>query len=305
MSLFFAFTILVALPATLAQVCQPGSFISAGVCKPCPSNSISPTANAIRCIPCLNQTAANPRRTECKPCGEGRFYRPRPRVNKVCAVCPFDTYNDQDNATSCTPCPPRTRGPRGGTSKVGCIRCPEGLQVTRLPSGRLQCVKCGPDLSSTEDQLLCLPCLPGTFHDRFGNGTCLPCAPGLFASEMGSTFCPKCRFHTFTNQFGQSSCKTCPPGTEAPNIGARQCRPTCRAADPTCLSCPPGSGANRATGKCEKCAEGFIGQIRTATECYPCPSPAKANMNRTLCVCPNSLPPLLNGKCNRPDFFSW
>lgn len=231
------------------------------------------------------------------------FYHPRPLVNRVCAICPDDTYNEQVSATSCTPRPPRTRGPQDGTSIFGCIRCPEGFMVTkRLSGSSLQCVKCGPGSSTFENQLLCLPCPPGTFHDRFGNGS-LPCTPGLFASEMRSTFCPKCPIHTFVNELVLASCKTCPLGTEAPNFGAQQCPPTCQANDPTCLSCPPGSGANRATGKCEECAEGFIGQTRTATECFPCPFSAKANMNRTLCVWQTSRPPQLNGKCDRPNFY--
>lgn len=284
----------------LAKDCPKGSFISAGICQLYPFNTISTTTNAASCVPCVNQTAANPRRTECKPCGLGRVYRSRPRANKVCSVCPFDTYNDKDNATSCTACPPRTRGPRRGTSLFHCMRCPEGLQASRRPSGRVQCIKCEPGFSTVEDQLVCLPCPSGTFFDRFGNGTCLPCAPGLFASATGSTFCSLCPTHTFTIDFGRSACKVCPPGTEAPNFGARQCRPACQRTDPSCLSCPPGSGENRATGECERCAPGFIGQIRTGTECYPCPFPARAGKNKTVCGCPDKRPPLLKGKCDRP-----
>lgn len=287
------------------QRCPVGSFIdSNSECRKCPLNTISTFANSTSCTPCLNRTAANFRQFACAPCGKGFFFNPRPKVNKVCAACPFNSFSDVDHATFCTPCPPGLNGPREGVSVEGCIRCPENLFLSRDGGGNIVCSRCNPGFATFEDQFVCEPCPPGTFNNRFSDASCRGCPPGQYAPDPGSIFCIKCPPHQFTNQSGQSACKPCPEDTEAPNVGARQCRPTCQPGESGCISCLPGSGLNETTGRCERCAEGFIGQICSATPCYPCPAPSTSNEARTKCRCPSGKPPLLNGMCDRPNSFS-
>lgn len=293
-TVLFILTLATLLPSLYALTCSPGTFKSTPktgspnpTCVPCPLNTISTTPNSTSCTRCPPPLAARSTGSNrCTPCGLGKVYNPRPsRSPFVCRNCPANFYNDVLSATSCKPCPPRTFAPRVATSRFSCIRCMRGWHVQKLQR-RVACGRCPEGYEAPpSNPLVCTPCPRGYFRNISSVYGCKPCQAGRFNNETGMAYCTKCSPGTYQDREGQTACKKCPPGGVS-KLGAKQCRARCGKGEKGCFFCRAGTGLNELTGKCERCAPGMIGQIRSVTGCFQCPSPdAVANADRTKCIC--------------------
>jgi len=175
----------------------------------------------IRQIAVNDENFGNRTNSTCVPCPEGRFTNPDKGMNcsefcdagfcpfvDNCTACGRGTFNDKDNATECSSCPPGSVAAWGATN----------------------CSMCSPGFTNNTVSSLCGECLAGTFNPVEG-GTCLPCDPGQY-SDQGSTGCLDCPKGSYSAMEGTPVCTPCGPGRYNPEVGQLE--------QSSCLICPTG-----------------------------------------------------------------
>ncbi|XP_065923868.1 uncharacterized protein [Magallana gigas] len=114
----------------------------------------------------------------CVKCGPGNFFN---SSTLVCEDCPVGTYQDQDDQTSCTPCP------QGSTT-----------QTVASPSSS----DCKPI------------CSPG--HYQTGS-RCDPCGVGFYQSQYGMFYCDPCPVNSTTRGDSSTSASLCDVSSSVTN----------------------------------------------------------------------------------------
>jgi len=190
-----------------------------GVCKACPSGTVSPPGTASA--------------SDCNNCDAGQGVVP----GGTCEVCPIGTRS-QDGI--CLPCSPGTY--QDETGKQTCKACAKG--TSQSAEGQSTCVECAAGKVSAQTGLeTCTDCFTGKYQDQTGQTVCEDCSIGKYADVDGLDECKACSPSTYADQTGQTSCKpqpTCERGTYACGSGQYVVTNNGGTAQRECADCPPG-----------------------------------------------------------------
>mmetsp|Transcript_48214 Transcript_48214/g.114653 ORF Transcript_48214/g.114653 Transcript_48214/m.114653 type:complete len:1662 (-) Transcript_48214:40-5025(-) len=182
--------------------------------------------------------------------------------------------------------------------------CPPGVQATFSGTG----FGGAPGVTV----MLCEPCPPGTFSDKFGDGACEACPAGTFSIANGtaceacrpgssaaaqSTICSPCDPGTYASATRSSECIACTPGSHQPNLGASSCAdcPTGTIsrvpAAVECKECPAGFFKNTtgSSSECDRCVPGRYSDEAMASQCMECSFGTTlygSSDSRAWCTCP-------------------
>jgi hypothetical protein len=158
-----------------------------------------------------------------KPCRAGSFC-----IEGQEERCNVGSHSPAPASSSCIPCPMGSMAPLDGSS--ACEICPAGRFASSIGFSR------------------CLNCSVGTFIASNGSSSCQPCDKGNYSDRPGAT-----------------ECQPCIPGTYAPSINTEKCLPcdgeaTVVVNRTSCeiKTCGAGRGADRFTGECQLCEEGYF-----------------------------------------------
>ena len=216
-------------------------------------------------VPCPAGSGANARYDGCQPCAPGSA---APQAGGGCSPCAAGSFSSQSNATVCALCPPGAFG--GGQGQTLCRGCAPGAYAGMSGASK------------------CAPCAAGSYAPNASSASCTPCDAGTYGTVNGSTrACAANCVNDFGNAFfsapGASACVYCVGGVV--QDGGR-----------LCLGCGRGSyetdvvvtTSNVTARVCRPCALG-LAQTATAfagnaSACQPCPAPAYASLNGSVCV---------------------
>lgn len=236
---------------TQCQFCPAGRFISAAdgfECIPCELGKYNPRPGATDCITCpdaqITFELGAKSVLECGFCPKGMFLL-FGEFDVNCSFCPIGQFSDEENATSCsvceagtfsnvgsstcTPCPPGTRGLERPGKPPACPKCPKGTYQNAV--GKLKCIPCPTGSKSIRVRKKCTPtCKQGAKNCRFcppGTGynaktkSCNKCPKGMISKGNTSTPCWPCKNGLMPNK-NQDRC-ICPDGLGFFDGACRQC----------------------------------------------------------------------------------
>jgi hypothetical protein len=264
-----------------AVICNPGLYVYAGYCHPCPAGRYKTTkANDPTCI-------------ECNP----GSYQPNVASTK-CSWCPLNTFNIAAGSIACTNCD------IGYVSNVGSTKCavpvpsasptlplptaiptfsptvvnqtpsPSSVPTTNAPSskpipsqqptsppsvtsncphGSIEfsgtCEECDAGSIPASNKKQCSVCNEGKYSVK-GGGDCINCASGEY-SAAGSPVCLNC--DSGTSSLAGGKCSICPPGTSSVSGGScANCSINTyaeNAGSSSCTACPSGKTTNSLLGQ--------------------------------------------------------
>ncbi|MCQ2914799.1 MAG: hypothetical protein MJ247_06365 [Alphaproteobacteria bacterium] len=235
----------VSLQACMAKSCDPGYYISDGVCTICPAGSYCP-GSTTPAILCSKGTYSN---------GEG---------HTSCDMCPAGMYTDTEGSVLCKSCPMGTYS--SAPRSIACTTCPAGSHTTGWDTSTKDkatyCTKCDPGTYSTTSTYQCDQCGAGTYAADYGSTSCTECDYGMYQDLTGSISCKECQRGTYTDQKKSSKCTKCQTGTYQDATGQSTCKP-----------CPAGTVTDmEGTIMCEPCQMGYYQGSTGKTSCYQCNS---------------------------------
>lgn len=152
------------------EPCAPGTFESAGVCLPCPANTLSGNAS-VACTPCPNGYQAPGSADRCEDCLTALPETPQ---SSACAPGSVPSLNR--------------------TAVEAFLHGADGSAAAEI--WRRAC----------EQAYACVPCFPGTYY---ANASCEPCPVGSFQSAFGQDTCHTCPDGSTTAQAGADSLAKC------------------------------------------------------------------------------------------------
>ena len=276
----------------VCRPCENTHFCSEGERIPCPAHSLSEfsavnTAPAdvedCVCVPGYNRTG-----DECELAPTGAYYYEDgeaqpcaqhkrtyvPGASKAadcvcvpgfftdevggCVRCAADSFNEKQNATSCTDCPLHSsHSIEGSNDETDCV--------------------CDAGAYSISDEVVPV--------------ACQLCAGGYFKSTPGSEACVGCLADQFSNGTGASTCRSCHTNSVSASLSSSQEACMCvpgyeTAAEDVCVAC--GVGKFKATpshGQCELCADGKFQDASAQSLCTDCLSHSQSESQRGFCLC--------------------
>ena len=234
------------------SICAAGYYSNNGAsaCSPCGIGNMCPNTGMtvpLTCnagYACMGTTVSTP--TPCVPgyASPGGF----------CSPCiDGSTYSSTQAAASCTSCS---------------LKCPGGARVATT--------------CNTTADIVCTPCLPGTYNGVGLNMTCSNCGPGNMCPNMSMTspvscnagyYCPgnntsnsiTCNAGKYSYS-GSSVCSSCGPGTFSAAIGA--------VSSATCQLCGSGTYSTAlmavSSATCLSCGAGNYSTALGANACSSC-----------------------------------
>lgn len=151
------------------------------------------------------------------------------------------------------------------------------------------------DALSDPNDVVCRPCIKGSYTDRDGQGACTVCQPGTFAPNDGAATCQPADFGyyvpeanataqiacgpgDYSNTKGKITPEHCGPGT-AHNLTAQQVCPPCNGGhyqddvgSLSCKLCDVGkiSSSIGSYVQCDRCSNGYIANTSGLSQCSQC-----------------------------------
>ena len=187
---FLCFVICLCLINRSLTACGEGKYYmnDSSECQVCPAGTFSLGGDARSCQDCPPGTwnwfyqAEN--RVSCSGCGNGRFLN----NNKNCETCDQGTFNDQEIAESCKPCPEGTwNWYYQSNNRISCSGCGKG----RYMVGNKLCSDCPPGEYSTQEiATTCTKVPPGYKYTNIESDP-KPCGEGFYSSGS-RTDCMAC-----------------------------------------------------------------------------------------------------------------
>ena len=141
-----------------------------------------------------------------------------------------------------------------GECDAGFICTANSITPTQLP--------CPPgQYNNRTGQGKCVKCEAGTYAESSANGTveCSACPIGMHSSSPGASMCQYCPAGHYNKQTRQAECERCPPGSEAADDAANRTN---------CFPCPLGSYST--TGTCGACPRSTYSLLEGSVECASC-----------------------------------
>ena len=172
--------------------------------------------------------------------------------------CAADSFNEKQNATSCTDCPLHSsHSIEGSIDETDCV--------------------CDAGAYSISDEVVPV--------------ACQLCAGGYFKSTPGSEACVGCLEDQFSNSTCASTCRSCHTNSVSASLSSSQQACVCvpgfeTAAEDVCVAC--GVGKFKATpshGQCELCADGKFQDASAQSLCTDCLSHSQSESQRGFCLC--------------------
>lgn len=226
------------------------------------------------CTPCPRNTFSDEQNsTSCTPCKVFEQSKPGARS---CQLCPTGEFKRPGKMNRCRPCPMNTYNDQVNASS--CIPCPEGTISAPFAKRRRDCRTCAPGTKVVFRRtfLFCQRCQPGLSSPKNNSLACEPCPVGMFRSRNDfrrrRDTCRPCLPGSFADTPGTTICKPCPRGTYENGFGSTSCKP-----------CPPDSetrslGAKECRATCGKkdpncisCPPGS-GLHESSMTCKQCPA---------------------------------
>lgn len=285
-------------------LCNPGFFLSEGVCQRCAEGTYKSSLENAPCDECdpnadsesgstslgaclCNAGFSGDPGQECAACGPGKYREQGQEY--ICQSCPPNSYNVLDASTSaaaCLGCPEHTstEGSSGASSPLQCT-CNAGFQkqIQEDETGASwSCSECARGTyQRLPNQSTCALCSPGKFSAAVAAATdpCSPCEDGTYSTESGAYSCAHCSYSTWQNlsmvDAKAQECSACPINSTGSVLGSTTVS--------TC-TCDPGFVLRLDPYRCDVCASGAYcpaaGAILTcppntwstegAASCTPC-----------------------------------
>ena len=259
--------------------CAAGKYGEAGICKNCPSGTVSAEGQAFKdaCTDCPSGQFSNAGESQCSNCPVGRYEQ-----NSTCEDCSIGFFSNDAGTPECKQCP---IGFFSATSLVECTSCgynrylKNATHCQRCPDGTYQHTVNG---NSEND---CQRCPPNTVYKT---GVQMTTGVTLTQAQIISKTCLKCpvgKGHTSYGVLDSAKCIECPRGWGSTDTG--------------CKECSPGQYSNVVGfvqvegGKCNECPLGqysseYGSGTRIKSVCRPCS--AEHVLYKEQCIgCSNSL----------------
>lgn len=144
----------------------------------------------------------------CAKCPRGTFHE---QSEGRCSPCPAGSYQDEEGALSCKPCP-------GSASTA----TPKSTSIDDCKPA------CSPGTFSRDGLETCRACPLGMYQDEPQQARCKRCPPGSTTEAFGSVSAADCKeyckpgTHSFS---GLQPCKSCEKGTYQGLSGQKSCAP--------------------------------------------------------------------------------
>jgi hypothetical protein len=250
---------------------------------PCAAGSYANATGMSACVFCRLGQFSPGGAAPCRLCAQGAFC-PSPGTENL---CPMGAFNNQFNATRCSPCPVGTFCPFSGsltpsvcpantfanyTGQTACSVCPLFSQ-----SNPGSAVCCGAGTYGNGTAMMCVPCRLGQFSPD-GITPCRACAKGAYCPNPGvEILCP---MGTYNDQLNATLCVSCPIGTFCVSPGSIT-PPVCpkntfanQTGQTACMVCPLFSQSNAGSVAC-KCVANYYGPASAPNSgsppCFACP----------------------------------
>jgi hypothetical protein len=234
--------------------CGKGSYIDKnGSCITCPNGTFNLSEDSHSCQDCppgtWNQFYNPENRLSCSGCGKGSYLN----ENKSCLTCEQGTYNDQEVAVSCKPCPEGTfNWYYTSENRLSCSGCGKGSYLNENKS----CSTCEQGTyNELETAIECKPCPEGTwnwFYGRDNRITCTGCGKGRYMTSKKECFdCPP---GTYTVQENTVMCSKVPPGYD--QVDTRS--------DP--VACKEGNYSSGGVSRCTPCPNNSCDSVKLSND---------------------------------------
>jgi len=204
------------------------------------------------------------------------------RVEDQCHECALGAFRNAHTAAACAACPLHFFA--NETTTLHCHACLANSFTNATCSSAIEQCVCAAGYEWLAAQLVCSPCVPGSFNATAG-GTCAACASGSYSTLEAQTACLACAAHEISllPRNAEENC-VCAPGSGGPTA----CQPCAHAFHslgglansrrPACLACPANKNTTQTASTviqdclCEPGHGDAANNADPAAACAPCVS---------------------------------